>query len=136
MRSGRSGTFLRQLGNCSGDCQAIIDVPAEVHRSSNTYITIGLPRTNPPSNEMYDDAIHALIDVLKILCTHNPTSIIYVFPTKPPNNPQARHIQPRTWFDQVPDRSTLEIYAHQVLKKAGELRVAKMRLIQLMSPEF
>ena len=64
VHSGRTGTFIRQAGNCSGDCQAPIDVTAEVHRNSSTYITIGLPRSTPPASEMYDYAIQALIDFL------------------------------------------------------------------------
>ena len=119
VQSGRSGTFLRQPGNCSGDCQAIIDVTAEVHRLSNTYIAIGLPRTTPPSKEMYEYAIHALIDVLKILCSQDSTSSLYVFPTKARKNPQACPVRPRTWFDQTPGRSTFEIYTHQVWIRSG-----------------
>ena len=119
VQSGRSGTFIRQPGNCSGDCQAIIDVTAEVYQSSSTYVTIGLPRSTPPSNEMYGYAIQALIDVLQVLVSQDSSSLIYVFPTKARINPQARPIRPRTWHDQPPDRSTLEIYAHQVWLRAG-----------------
>ena len=48
---------IRQSGNFSGDCQIPIDVTAEVHRSSSTYVTIGLPRSTPPSNKMYDNSV-------------------------------------------------------------------------------
>ena len=97
VQSGRSGTFTRQAGNCSGDCQAIIDVTVVVHRSSSTYyVTIGLPRSTPPNNEMYDYALTSLIDVLRVLISQDSSSLISVFPTKVRNNPQARPICPRT----------------------------------------
>ena len=76
VQSGSSGTFIRQAGNCSGDCQAIIDVTAEVHRSSSIYVTTGLPRSTPPSNEIYDYAIQSLIDVLRVLVTQDSSNLI------------------------------------------------------------
>ena len=112
VQSGHSGTFLWQPGNYSGDCQAIIDVTAEVHRTSTTYITIDLPRSIPPSNEICDNAIRSLIDVFRVLVSQDSSSVIYVFPTKARKNPQAQPMRPRIWHDQSPDRSTLEIYAH------------------------
>ena len=89
VKSGRSGTYIRQAGNCSGDCQAPIDVTAEVHRTPSTYITIELPRVTPPNNEMYDSALTSQLDVFRALGQHDPTSLIYVFPTKARNNLMA-----------------------------------------------
>ena len=50
----QAGTFLRQPGTRSGDCQEAIGVTTAVHRSHHTYVTISLPRCAPPSNEVFD----------------------------------------------------------------------------------
>ena len=68
---------------------------------------------------MYDYALTSLIDVLRLLVSWDSSSLIYVFPTKARNNPQARPIRPRSWQDQPPDRAILEIYAHQIWLRAG-----------------
>ena len=114
-----SNTFLRQPGTRFGDCQDVIDVTAVVHRAHNTYVTIGLPGTAPPSNEMYDQAVLALLDVLNVLLSIDASLLLYVFPIKACNNPQARPLRPRSWRDQPLDKPTLEIYAHQVRLQAG-----------------
>ena len=54
-------------GTRSGDCQDVVDVTAAVHRAHNTYVTNSLPQTAPPSNEMHNQAVHALLDALNAL---------------------------------------------------------------------
>ena len=87
VHSSRTGTFIRQSGNCSGNCQAPIDVTAEVHRNFSTYITIGLPRSTPPAAEMYDYAVQSLIAVFRDLYTQDQQCLLYVFPTKARKSP-------------------------------------------------
>ena len=112
--------YLKALEHSSGNrAPAPVTVRNAVHRAHNTYVTIDLPRTTPPSNKMYDQAIHVLLDVLNVLWSTDASFLIYVFMTKAWNNPQARPHHPRSWRDQPPDKSTLEIYAHQVWFRAG-----------------
>ena len=70
---------------------------------------------------MYDNVIHALIGVLSVLWSQDASSLIYVFPTKARNNSQAHPVKLHTWNDQPPDRSTLEIKAHQVWLRSGNI---------------
>ena len=115
----RSGTFLQQPGTRSGNCQEAVDVTAEVQCFHSPYITIGLPRVAPSAAEMYDQTIHALLDVFNVLWSIYTSFLIYVFLTKARNNLQARPLRPRSWRDQTPNKTTLEIYAHQVWFRAG-----------------
>ena len=112
---GQSGIFLCQPGTCSGDCQEAIDMTAEVQQfHSSTYITIGLPRAALLANETYNQTIHDLLDVFNLPWTIDASFLIYVFLTKVRNNSQARPLRARSWRDQSPDKTSLEIYAHQV----------------------
>ena len=77
------------------------------------------PPPLPPNNEMYDYALTSLMEVLRRLVNYDSSSLLYVFPTKARNNPQAGPIRPRAWQEQGPDRSTLEIYAHQIWLRIG-----------------
>ena len=76
---GHSVTFLRQPGMCSRDYQEAVDVTAEVQRFHITYITtIGLPWAALPANEMYDQAIHALLNAFNLLWMIDPSFLICV----------------------------------------------------------
>ena len=87
--SNRSGIFLWQPGTRSGDWQDAIDMTTAVQCSHNICVTIGLPRAAPSATAMYDQAVHALMDVFHALYSIDASFLIYVFPTKAQNNPQA-----------------------------------------------
>ena len=117
--SNQAGTFLRQPGTRSGDCQEAIDVTTAVHRFHHTFVTISLPRCAPPSTEVFDQAVNALLDVLSAVGSFDASILLYVLPTTAHNNPQAQLIRPRVWREQHPDKTTLEIYASQVWLRVG-----------------
>lgn len=89
---------------------------SKVTRQHHTYITIGLPQlpleTKPQEN--YLQSAQVLIEIFRFLWAVDSKIVLYVFPTKARKNPTARAVQPGSWSNSVPDRTTLEIYAHQV----------------------
>ena len=54
-----------------------------------------------------------------MLCAVDSAVVLYVFPTKARNNPAARAVRPSSWSNTTPDRTTLEIYAHQLWLRNG-----------------
>jgi len=112
----QSGIFLRQKGICSGNCQPPIDVTSGVDRPFHTYITIGLPclPMGQTQAEYYVPAADSLLPILQFLWAVDLDIVLYVFPTKARNHPKAKAVRPGAWSNSMPDRSTLEIYTHQV----------------------
>ena len=115
-----SGYFMTNnatLGIRSKDTQLPLDVTKAAARPFHTYITYSLPRVTATPKELYAQCVDRLTIALKLLWARDNRLVVYVFPSKASANCNAKPIV-RLWST-APDRSTLEIYTHQVWLRSG-----------------